>query len=172
MKMVLKVEAPDLMYMSAIDVPASQQGTGVSVITSAEIRDRNEAQTVDLMRELPGMVFAQDGARGSLADLFVRGGSSNYNLVELNGIRLARRPLGSGQHQQRGQKTEDDDRNRIVARTILVLKLPVQPRPRSISVAPARVRDWAAARIQSWLASSFTRTALALAARMEFQTGW
>jgi outer membrane cobalamin receptor len=71
---------------SAIDVPASQQGTAVSVIASAEIRDRNEAQTVDLMRELPGMVFAQDGARGSVADLFVRGGSSNYNLVELNGI--------------------------------------------------------------------------------------
>jgi len=71
---------------SAIDVPASQQGTSVSVITSAEIRERNEAQTVDLMRELPGMVFAQDGSRGSVADLFVRGGSSNYNLVELNGI--------------------------------------------------------------------------------------
>jgi len=71
---------------SAIEVPASQQGTSVSVITSAEIRERNEAQAVDLMRELPGMVFAQDGARGSVADLFVRGGSSNYNLVELNGI--------------------------------------------------------------------------------------
>jgi outer membrane cobalamin receptor len=38
------------------------------------------------MRDLPGMVFAQSGARGSVADLFVRGGSSNYNLVELNGI--------------------------------------------------------------------------------------
>jgi len=71
---------------SAIDIPASQQGTSVSVITSQEIRERNEAQTVDLMRELPGMVFAQDGARGSVADLFVRGGSSNYNLVMLNGI--------------------------------------------------------------------------------------
>ncbi len=71
---------------TAIDVPASQQGTSVSVITSAEIRERNEAQPLDLMRELPGMVFAQSGARGSVADLFVRGGDSNYNLVELNGI--------------------------------------------------------------------------------------
>ncbi len=71
---------------SAIDVPASQQGASVSTITSAEIRDRNEAQTVDLMRELPGLVFAQSGARGSVADLFVRGGDSKYNLVELNGI--------------------------------------------------------------------------------------
>lgn len=71
---------------SAIDVPASQQGTSVSVITSQEIRERNEAQPLDLLRDLPGMVFAQGGARGSVADLFVRGGSSNYNLVELNGI--------------------------------------------------------------------------------------
>lgn len=71
---------------SAIDVPAEQQGTSVSVITSAELRDRNEAQAFDVMRELPGMVFAQNGARGTVADLFVRGGSSNYNLVELNGI--------------------------------------------------------------------------------------
>jgi outer membrane cobalamin receptor len=78
---------------SAIDVPASQQGTSVSTITSAEIRDRNEAQPFDLMRELPGMVFAQDGARGSVADLFVRGGTSNYNLVELNGI-----PINSFYH--------------------------------------------------------------------------
>src|SRR5580658_776039 len=42
---------------SAIDIPASQQGTSVSVITSAEIRERNEPQVLDLMRELPGMVF-------------------------------------------------------------------------------------------------------------------
>ncbi|HTA42261.1 MAG TPA: TonB-dependent receptor [Bryobacteraceae bacterium] len=71
---------------STIDVPADQQGTSTSVITSAELRDRNEAQAFDLMRELPGMVFAQNGARGTVADLFVRGGASTYNLVELNGI--------------------------------------------------------------------------------------
>lgn len=71
---------------SAIEVPASQQGTSVSTITSQEIRQRNEAQAFDLLRYLPGMVFAQDGYRGSVADLFVRGGSSNYNLVLLNGI--------------------------------------------------------------------------------------
>jgi outer membrane cobalamin receptor len=71
---------------SAIDVPASQQGTSVSVITSQEIRARNEAQTLDLLREVPGLVFSQNGSRGSVADLFVRGGDSKYNLVELNGI--------------------------------------------------------------------------------------
>jgi outer membrane cobalamin receptor len=71
---------------SAIDVPASQQGTSVSIVTSQELRERNEAGAVDVMRELPGMVFSQNGPRGSVADLFVRGGDSKYNLVELNGI--------------------------------------------------------------------------------------
>lgn len=71
---------------SAIDVPSDQEGTSTSVITSDQLRQRNEAQAFDLLRELPGMVFAQNGARGTVADLFVRGGESNYNLVELNGI--------------------------------------------------------------------------------------
>ncbi len=71
---------------STLDVLASQQGSSVSVITSQELRERNEVQAVDLMRELPGMVFAQAGPRGSVTDLFVRGGQSTYNLALLNGI--------------------------------------------------------------------------------------
>ncbi len=71
---------------SAIDAIPSQQGTQVSVITSADLRERNEGLAVDVLRTLPGMVFAQDGARGAVADLFVRGGNSNANLVLFNGV--------------------------------------------------------------------------------------
>lgn len=71
---------------SAIDTVPSEQGTQVSVVTSADLRERNEAQALDVLRTLPGMVFAQDGARGSVADLFVRGGNSNANLVLLDGV--------------------------------------------------------------------------------------
>jgi outer membrane cobalamin receptor len=71
---------------SIIDVPASQQGTSVSVITSRELRDRNEAQAEDLMREIPGVQLEQSGPRGSVTDLFVRGSDSKYNLVLLDGI--------------------------------------------------------------------------------------
>jgi outer membrane cobalamin receptor len=71
---------------SAIDAVPSEQGTQVSVVTSAELRERNEVQALDVLRTLPGMVFAQDGARGSVADLFVRGGNSNANLVLLDGV--------------------------------------------------------------------------------------
>lgn len=71
---------------SAIDAIPSQQGTQVSVVTSAELRERNESQALDVLRTLPGMVIDQSGGRGSVADLFVRGGNSNYNLVLLDGV--------------------------------------------------------------------------------------
>jgi outer membrane receptor protein involved in Fe transport len=71
---------------SALDAPASQQGSSVSVITSRELRERNEPLASDLLREVPGVVLAQSGPRGSLASLFVRGADSKYNLVLMNGI--------------------------------------------------------------------------------------
>ncbi len=71
---------------SAIDAPASQQGSSVSTVTSQQLRDRNEAQAEDLLRETPGVFLEQTGPRGSVTDLFVRGGDSKYNLVLLDGI--------------------------------------------------------------------------------------
>jgi len=71
---------------SAIGIAAAEQGSSVSVIRGDEIRARNEAQVVDLLRQTPGMVVSQSGSRGTVASLFVRGGDSKYNLVLLNGI--------------------------------------------------------------------------------------
>ena len=71
---------------SAIETPASLQGSSVSVISSEELRQRNEAQAFDLLRETPGLLLEQGGPRGSVTDLFVRGGDSKYNLVLLDGI--------------------------------------------------------------------------------------
>jgi outer membrane cobalamin receptor len=71
---------------STIDVPASLQGSSVSTITSADLRGRNEPIASDLLRETPGVQLEQSGPRGSVMDLFVRGGDSKYNLVLLDGI--------------------------------------------------------------------------------------
>ncbi|HVW11607.1 MAG TPA: TonB-dependent receptor [Bryobacteraceae bacterium] len=73
---------------SAIDATASQQGTEVSVVTSADLRERNEAQAADVLRTLPGMVFAQNGPRGSVTDLFLRGSNANDTVVLLDGVPL------------------------------------------------------------------------------------
>jgi outer membrane cobalamin receptor len=71
---------------SVINAIPSEQGSNVSVITGEELRESNQAQAVDLLRTLPGMVISQNGARGSVADLFVRGGDPKFNLVLLNGV--------------------------------------------------------------------------------------
>src|ERR1019366_5072507 len=71
---------------STIDVPASMQGGSVSIVPSEEIRQRNEPYAMDLLRYLPGMAFNQSGAPGSVASLFLRGGNSNFSLVEIDGV--------------------------------------------------------------------------------------
>ncbi|HZL57771.1 MAG TPA: TonB-dependent receptor [Bryobacteraceae bacterium] len=81
---------------SAFDTPASLQGSSVSVITSRDLRERNEAQAFDLLRETPGMILEQSGPRGSVTGMFVRGGDSKYNLVLLNGIPINSFYYGGG----------------------------------------------------------------------------
>src|ERR1035437_868904 len=71
---------------SAIDVPASEQGGSVSIISRQEIRERNQALAIDLLREVPGLAFSQTGATGGLAGLFIRGGYPTFNLVEIDGV--------------------------------------------------------------------------------------
>jgi outer membrane receptor protein involved in Fe transport len=71
---------------SAIDVPASQQGGSVSIIPREEIRRRNEPFALDLLRYVPGMSFNQTGSPGGVASLFLRGGYSNFSLVQIDGV--------------------------------------------------------------------------------------
>jgi outer membrane receptor protein involved in Fe transport len=71
---------------SAIDVPTSEQGGSVNIISSQEIRERNQALAIDLLREVPGLAFSQTGATGGLAGLFIRGGYATDNLVEIDGV--------------------------------------------------------------------------------------
>jgi outer membrane cobalamin receptor len=71
---------------SAMDVPASQQGSTVNIISSEEIRERNQAMAIDLLREVPGLDFSQTGATGGLTGLYIRGGYATDNLVEIDGV--------------------------------------------------------------------------------------
>jgi outer membrane receptor protein involved in Fe transport len=71
---------------SAVDVSASQLGTSVTVITGEEIRGRNEAQAIDLLRYIPGVYVAQSGLRGTIGSVSIRGGDTKYNLVEIDGV--------------------------------------------------------------------------------------
>lgn len=71
---------------SALDVAASQQGGSVSIVSNDDLRQRNEPFALDLLRYLPGMAFNQTGAAGGVASLFLRGGYSDFTLVEIDGV--------------------------------------------------------------------------------------
>ena len=71
---------------STIDQPASEQASTVNVITSDEIRERNEEQASELMRELPGVAIAQSGGRGGVTSAYIRGGDANYALVTIDSV--------------------------------------------------------------------------------------
>ena len=71
---------------SAIDVSTAEQGSSVSVIPRDEIRQRNEALAVDLLRSVPGVAFSQTGPTGGVAGLYIRGGYPSFNLVQIDGV--------------------------------------------------------------------------------------
>jgi outer membrane receptor protein involved in Fe transport len=51
-----------------------------------EIAERNEGLAVDLLRYLPGITIGQSGSPGGVADMFIRGGNYNFNLVQIDGV--------------------------------------------------------------------------------------
>ena len=71
---------------SAIDAPMSEQGSSAAVVTREEIAQRNEPMAADLLRYLPGLTLAQSGQRGSNTSLYLRGGDSNFTLVQIDGV--------------------------------------------------------------------------------------
>jgi len=73
---------------TVMDIPLSQQGSSASVISREEIAERNEAQAIDLIRYLPGLNVTSTGSRGAVASLFIRGGDSDFNLVQIDGVPL------------------------------------------------------------------------------------
>jgi outer membrane cobalamin receptor len=81
---------------STIDLTAGEQAGSVSVIDSAEIRERNEAQATGLLRELPGLAIVQTGQNGGATSLFLRGGDSNYALVTIDGMPVNSFDYGGG----------------------------------------------------------------------------
>lgn len=71
---------------SAVEVPASEQGSSVSIVPREEIRQRNEPLALDLLRELPSLSISQTGLIGGVAGLYVRGGYPDFNQVQIDGV--------------------------------------------------------------------------------------
>jgi vitamin B12 transporter len=68
--------------------PSSQVGASVTVFDAAAIERRGDALVGDILRQAPGVAVVQNGGRGNVTSLFVRGGENSYTKVLLDGIPL------------------------------------------------------------------------------------
>ncbi|HEV2274326.1 MAG TPA: TonB-dependent receptor [Acidobacteriaceae bacterium] len=72
--------------VSATGTPTPQAQLGPSVSVQRNPEFRNRIDLVDPLRQSPGVFLVQQGQYGGLASLFVRGGSSSSNQVNLDGV--------------------------------------------------------------------------------------
>lgn len=65
---------------------SSQIGSSVSVVSQQDIQDEGIETLADALRNIPGVNVNRTGQMGAVTSAFIRGGSSNYNLVMIDGI--------------------------------------------------------------------------------------
>ena len=73
---------------TGIEQDIEDTGAAISVITEADIRDRQIVSVADILQELPGVNVTQSGGLGSQTSVRIRGAESDQTLVLINGIRV------------------------------------------------------------------------------------
>jgi vitamin B12 transporter len=83
-----------LVTASASDLPQAQTGAQVTVVDRIAIEALNKPDLLEALRLVPGSQVQQTGARGGATSMFIRGGSSNFAKVLIDGI--AANDIGGG----------------------------------------------------------------------------
>ena len=78
-----------------LEVPTDAVGSSVTVIGRQEIERRRKETVAELLRTVPGVEINRTSGAGSITSAFIRGGSSAFTLVLLDGVRL-NSPAGGG----------------------------------------------------------------------------
>lgn len=94
-KIVEKTDVQGLYKLSDVVISATKTQTStlelansVTVIDSAEIASRNAANVLDLLKNEYGISFTTQGGASSLSNISIRGGSSDYTLVLVDGVEV------------------------------------------------------------------------------------
>ncbi len=70
------------------DLSKKQVTQTVNTIENKEIAQQQVTEISEIMKNIPGVSIPQTGSRGSSTSIFIRGGSSNHNLVLVDGVRV------------------------------------------------------------------------------------
>jgi vitamin B12 transporter len=80
------IRADLLVTAAATSVPMSQIGVSATVLDAPTIDALGNTDLLEPLRTVPGVAVVQAGGRGGMAAVFVRGGSSNFNKVLVDGV--------------------------------------------------------------------------------------
>ncbi len=91
----MNAQAPDTTSLTAMIISATKTPTprssltqAVTVLSGEELRARGITRVTDALRSVPGASVVQNGAPGSVATLFLRGGESRYVKVLIDGVAI------------------------------------------------------------------------------------
>lgn len=73
---------------SVTGIPASRVGSAVSVVTGAELKNRQVRNAAEALRSLPGVSVSQQGGAQNLTVVRLRGAESNHTLVLIDGVEV------------------------------------------------------------------------------------
>lgn len=73
---------------SRMAIPESDLAPSVDYITGEQIERRNPSSVVELLRQFSGVNIIQQGGRGGLASVVIRGGESNFTVVLIDGVKV------------------------------------------------------------------------------------
>lgn len=77
-----------------IEQPIEQVTTSVSVVSEADIAQRQSQTVVEALRDVPGVDVSQPGSLGTAASVFIRGAGSDQSLILFDGVEANSPTLG------------------------------------------------------------------------------
>ncbi|MBI4824465.1 MAG: TonB-dependent receptor [Nitrospirae bacterium] len=78
-----------------IEEPSQETTSDVVVIKEEEIKKMNVQFVADVLRQVSELNLIQSGGKGKLANVLIRGGSSEHTMVMIDGIRVKSTTTGS-----------------------------------------------------------------------------
>ncbi len=83
---ILSANEEIVVTAARVPLPIKIAGSGVTVITRAEIERRNPQYVSEMLREVPGFAVSRNGGAGAQTQVRVRGAEGNHLLVLIDGV--------------------------------------------------------------------------------------
>ena len=73
---------------SRLDSSADELTPSIEIITRDEINSRNTSSVTELLRQVAGSNIIQQGGRGGITSILLRGGEPNFTVVLIDGVKV------------------------------------------------------------------------------------